>query len=112
MWVFVWLGSPFIVGALAGAAFARGRLSTAAVAALGVGLGFGLVLYAYYSSPPSSAPYNCCSDCENFLGRWWEPNFAIFFVVIGYLYWLFGIGAGVWARGLVHRVRKPAETSP
>ena len=103
MWVLVWLGAPLIVGALVGAVFARGRWSAAAAIALGVVLGFGVVLSAYYSAPSSSAPYNGCSDCENNLGRWWEPTFVIFFVVIGYLVWLFGVGAGVWVRSLVRR---------
>jgi hypothetical protein len=110
MWVLAWLGLPFIVGALIGAVFARGRWSTAAAAALGFALGFGIVLQAYYSAPPSSAPYNGCSDCENYLGRWWEPTFVIFIVVIGYLFWLLGIGAGAWVRGFVRRTRE-AETS-
>ena len=112
MWVLAWLGLPFIVGALIGAAFARGRWSTGAAAGLGVALGFGIVLWAYYSAPLSSAPYNGCSDCENYLGRWWEPTFVIFLVVIGYFFWLLGIGAGVGVRSLVGRAREPAETSP
>ena len=111
MWVLSWLGTPFTVGALIGAVFARGRWSTAAAAAFGIALGFGLVLWAYYSAPPSSAPYNGCSDCENYLGRWWEPNFVIFIVVIGYLFWLFGIGAVVWVRRLVRRSREAPEAS-
>jgi len=111
MWVLEWLGFPFIVGALVGAVFARGWWSTAAAAALGVGIGFGIVLWVYYSAPPSTAPYNGCSDCENYLGRWWEPTFVIFIVVIGYLFWLFGIGAGVWVRSLVRRMRETAESS-
>ena len=112
MWVLTWLGTPFIVGALIGAAFARGHWSTGTAAALGVGLGFGLVLWAYYSAPLSSAPYNGCSDCENYLGRWWEPNFVIFIVVIGYFFWLLGIGAGVGLRRLMRTVRETAKPSP
>jgi hypothetical protein len=111
MWVLALLGSPFIVGALMGAAFARGRWSTVAVAAIGVVLGFGIVLHEYLSSPLSSAPYNGCSDCENYLGRWWQPSWTIPIVLIAYIFWLFGIGAGVWVRGLVRCVRNPAETS-
>ena len=62
MW---WAGSPFIVGALLGAAFARGKWSTVTVAAIGALLGFGIVLWAYYSSPPSSAGYPGC-ECEDY----------------------------------------------
>ena len=108
MWVLALLGSPFIVGALIGAAFARGRWSTVAVAAIGVVLGFGIVLHEYYSS---STTYDGC-ECENYLGRWWEPSYTIPLVVIAYLFWLFGIAAGVGVRGLVRRVRETAETSP
>jgi hypothetical protein len=110
MWVLAWLGPPLILGAVIGAAFARGWWSTAAVAAIGVGLGFGVALWAYYSSPPSAAPYNGCSDCENFGGRWWEPTFVLFSVVIGYLFWLLGMGAGVAFRRLLRRSRAPSET--
>ena len=108
MWVLALLGSPFIVGAVIGAAFARGRWSTVAVAAIGVVLGFGIVLHEYYSS---STTYDGC-ECENYLGRWWEPSYTIPLVVIAYLFWLFGIAAGVGVRGLVRRVRETAETSP
>ena len=106
MWVLGWLGPPFTVGALIGAAFARGRRSTAAAVALGMGLGFEVVLWAYFTSPPSAAPYNGCSDCKNYVGRWWEPDFVAFIVVIGYFFWLFGIGAGIGVRGLVRRIRE------
>jgi hypothetical protein len=112
MWVLAWLGSPFIVGALVGAAVARGRWTTAAAAGLGVGLAFGVVLWAYYSAPPSSAPYNGCSDCGNYLGRWWEPNFVMFLLVVGYFFWVLGIGAGAGVRSLVRRARETAKASP
>lgn len=111
MWETVaWSGSPFVVGALLGAAFARGRWSTLTVAAIGVLLGFGVVLLAYYSSPPSGAPYDGCSDCENYLGRWWEPNFVISLVAIGYFIWLFGVGVGVGARSLLRLARARLKT--
>jgi hypothetical protein len=100
-----WL--PFHRRCLIGAAFARGRWSTIAVAAVGVGVGFGLVLWAYYSSPTT---YSSC-ECENFLGRWWEPDYVISLVVIGYFFWLFGMAAGVGARTLLRRTRAPIETN-
>ena len=68
MWDLVWSLSPFVLGALLGAAFARGKWSTVAVAATGVLLGFGIVLWAYYSSPPSAAGYPGC-ECEDFFIR-------------------------------------------
>jgi hypothetical protein len=110
MWVLAWLGPPLTIGALTGAAFARGWWSTVAVAAIGVGLGFGVVLWAYYSSPPSGAPYGGCSDCENFVGRWWEPTFVLSVVAIGYGFWLLGMGAGVASRKLLRRARSPSGT--
>jgi hypothetical protein len=109
MWVLAYLGSPLIVGALMGAAFARGYWSSIAVAALGLGLGFGVVLATYYTSPTT---YNGCDECENYLGRWWEPSYVIPLVLIAYLPWLFGIAVGVGVRGLVRRVRETAETRP
>jgi hypothetical protein len=113
MWeTLAWSGSPFVIGALLGAAFARSKWSAVTVAAIGVLLGLGIVLWVYYSSPPSGAPYDGCSDCENYLGRWWEPNFVISLVVIGYFLWLFGVGVGVGTRSLLQRSRARIETSP
>ena len=106
MWVLIWLGLPFIVGALVGATFVRGLRSTSAGVILGLLIGFGVVLWAYYSSPTT---YDGC-ECNLILGRWWEPAFVIFIVAIGYFFWLLGIGAGVGVRSLVRRARDAAES--
>ena len=112
MWETVaWSGSPFVVGALLGAAFARGKWSTVTVAAIGALLGFGIVLWAYYSSPPSSAGYPGC-ECEDYLGRWWEPSYVIPITLIGYFIWLVGVGAGVGTRSLLRRARARIVTRP
>jgi hypothetical protein len=68
-------------------------------------LGFGIVLWAYYSSPPSAAGYPGC-ECEDYLGRWWEPSYVIPIVVIGYFIWLFGMGVGIGTRSLLRRARR------
>lgn len=81
------------------------------VAAIGVLLGFGIVLWAYYSSPPSAAGYPGC-ECEDYLGRWWEPSYVIPIVVLGYFIWLFGMGVGIGTRSLLRRARARIETRP
>lgn len=104
MFVLAWLGGPFLAGAILGAALARGRWRTSAVLGLGVVIGVGVVVYAWLSSPLSSAPYDGCSDCGNYLGHWWEPQFAIFLVVVAWIAWAVGVGVGAWARSLARRL--------
>jgi hypothetical protein len=79
---------------------------------MGLVLGAAYVVAAYYASPPSSAPYNGCSDCGNYLGRFWEPQFEVFLAVVGYCLWLLGVGAGIGAIAILnvgrHFLRKRA----
>ena len=104
-WAFavVWIGGPFVVGLAATAVTRiRWRKNSLWMALIGVVLGCAYVVWAYYASPPSGAPYDGCSDCENYLGRWWEPQFTVFLAVIGYILWLLGVGAGIGATATVN----------
>ena len=94
----IWLGGPFVVG-LAATALIRIRRPKNGpwMAAMGLVPAIGYVVLAYYQSPPSSAPYNGCSDCGNYLGRFWEPEFTAFLVVVWYGLWLLGVGARIGA---------------
>lgn len=106
MWVFVWLGLPFIIGALIGAAIARSWRGAAAAAVLGLAIAFGLVLWVYFSSP---TVYDGC-ECNLVLGRWWEPQFVLAIVGIGYVCWLIGVGVGAGVRRVVRGVPEPGES--
>lgn len=103
----IWLGAPFVVGLVATALIRiRWPKSGRWVAVAGLVLAIGYVVLAYYQSPPSSAPYNGCSDCGNYLGRWWEPQFEVFLALIWYGLWLVGVGAGIGATAALDAWRR------
>jgi hypothetical protein len=77
VFVLVWLGAPFVFGLALGALFGRRGWHFLVLLALGILLGFGLLLYAYLVAPPYYSQPNGCSDCEEYLGRWWEPAFVL-----------------------------------
>lgn len=108
-WAFevVWTGGPFVAGLLATALMrVRWPKNGPWMALTGLVLAVGFVVLAYYQSPPSGAPYNGCSDCGNFLGRFWEPQFVLFLAVIGYCVWLLGVGAGIGATATLDAARR------
>ena len=93
-------GLPVLLGAVLGAVFARSFWRTYAVLGLGLLIGLGLVLWAYLSSPPD-ALHATGAEGEQFLGRYWEPEWVFFGVGIGYLLYLVGVGVGAFTRELV-----------
>jgi hypothetical protein len=109
----IWLGGPFVVGLVATVLLRiRWPKNGRWVAVAGLVLAVGFVVSQYYLSPLSSAPYNGCSNCGNYLGRFWEPQLTIFLAIIGYGLWLLGVGAGiVWTATLrsVRRARRKPE---
>jgi hypothetical protein len=100
----IWLGE-LVLGAVLGAAFARGLLRTYSLFGLGLLIGLFILLAAYLAAAPDFAHSNGCSDCQMFLGRWWEPGFVTIVAGLGYLVFLVGIGVGV---GIREVVRAPA----
>jgi hypothetical protein len=98
----VWLGGPFLFGLVLGALLGRGPRSLAGLVALGALVGFLLVLLAYLQAPRI---YDGCSDCEQYLGRWWEPVFVGFIVAVGFVTYLVGIGVGALGRAVVGLAR-------
>jgi hypothetical protein len=97
----VWLGGPFLLGAGLAVLFARGRWRLVALLAFGVVLGFLLLLYAYLQAPPNYSESNGCSDCEEYLGRWWEPVSVTYLAIIGYVLYVIGVGVGALVRLLI-----------
>jgi hypothetical protein len=73
---------------------------------IGLVLACGFVVVSYYKSPLSSAPYNGCSDCGNYLGHFWEPEFTLFLAAIGYTVWLLGVGAAISGRAGLYGARR------
>ena len=100
MFVVVWLGAPFVAAAILRAAFARSWRRTLAIFGIGALLGVLVFFHAYLAAPRDFAHRNC-SDCEELWGRWWEPRFVLFVVVIGYFSWLLGTCAGAFLRWLL-----------
>jgi len=71
---------------------------TAGLLLLGVGLGLALLVVAYFSATPSDQRRDC-SDCYAYLGRWWEPGFAVFVIALALTPWALGVllGSGIRA---------------
>ena len=108
-WAFavIWTGGPFVVGLVATSVTRiRWPKNGPWMTLMGLVLAVGLVVLAYYQSPPSSAPYDGCSDCGNYLGRFWEPQSTVFLAVIGYGLWLLGVGGGIGATAAVKAGRR------
>jgi hypothetical protein len=99
VFVLVTVGGPFVLALVCAVIWGRNRKRLYLLLAAGLVLAIGVVLYAYFSAPPDAQHDSIgCSDCEQFLGRWWEPGFVAFVVVIGYVTWLAGVGCGLGMR--------------
>src|SRR5690242_14397640 len=94
MWDWILFLAPIVLGAVLGAAFARGFLSVYALMGVGLVLGFGLMPWAYLSAPHT---YDH-TEGRQFLGRWWDPEFVATLAAIGYVLYLVGIGVGAFTR--------------
>jgi hypothetical protein len=108
-WAFevVWIGGPFVLGfVLTVLTRLRWPRKGPWMALVGVAPGCAFVVWAYYTSPRSGAPCDGCSDCENYLGRWWEPQFVMLLAVTGYILWLLGIGADITAAAGINSMRR------
>jgi hypothetical protein len=101
----VWLGAPFLLGALLGAALARGWLSTYSLFGLGILIGFFVLLAIYLNAPPDFEHSNGDEDGGMYFGRWWELPFDAYLVGIGYFCYMLGMGVGVLVRVLVRAAR-------
>jgi hypothetical protein len=75
---------------------------TAALLLLGFGLGLALLVVAYFTATPSDQRQDC-SDCYVYLGRWWEPGFAVFVIGLALIPWMLGVFLGSSIRASSHR---------
>ena len=98
MFALIWLGGPAVVAALL-TIVTKVRWGRAYIVfGIGVALAVAFVLAAYLRAPPDWQHSQGDSDGRMFLGRWWEPQFVAFLVVIAYMFWVLGVGAGFLIR--------------
>ncbi len=83
---------------------------TAALLLLGFGLGLVLLVVAYFTATPSDQRQDC-SDCYVYLGRWWEPGFAIFVVGLALIPWVVGVLVGSGIRVSSRRRAIPPQSA-
>ena len=101
MFVVVWFAGPAVVAALFTLA-ARIRWRNAYVPfAFGIALALAYVVAAYLTAPPDYLHSHGESDGELFLGRWWEPGWAVFVAVVGYASWAVGTVVGLAAGAML-----------
>jgi hypothetical protein len=94
----IWLGGPAVVAALLKIVTKVRWARAYIVFGIGVALAVAFVLAAYLRAPPDYQHSQGGSDGQMFLERWWEPQFVAFLVVIAYLFWILGVGAGFLIR--------------
>ena len=96
------------IGALVGFALALGVGRTwhrrGALVLLGLALGVAWLVVGYFMATPSDQPRDC-SDCYVYLGRWWEPGFAVFIAGPTFVAWILGVLLGSAARARTRRRR-------
>jgi hypothetical protein len=75
-----------------------------ALVALGFCLGLLWLAVAYLSATPASERQSPdCSDCYVYLGRWWEPGFALLIIGLNFIAWTIGVLAGWGIRATARR---------
>jgi hypothetical protein len=98
-----------LIGALVALPLASSRGRVVLLLAAGIVLAaayFGLV---WLVSPASADEADSsCSDCGQWLGRWWEGQLVLFITAWNLLGW----GLGVFAGAGLRRVLRPARARP
>jgi len=101
---FIWAAAGLIAFVLALGLGGTWRRAGALVL-LGLGLGVAWLVVGYFSATPSGQPRDC-SDCSDYLGRWWEPGFAVFVIGLTSFAWVFGALVGASIRRLRSRTSR------
>jgi hypothetical protein len=73
------------------------------LASAGICLGLAWLILGYLASTPSDKPRDC-SDCVDYLGRWWEPGFALFVIGLAALAWVSGVLVGTGIRPALRKL--------
>jgi hypothetical protein len=94
-------GAALLVSGVLVALVGRTALRLALVAVLGLALAGLFFLWAFLEAPTDTSPEGC-SDCSEWLGRWWEPGFVLWIITVNLFAWSIGMMAGAlahpWAR--------------
>jgi hypothetical protein len=101
-------GVAILISTLLVAVVGRSPGRLALIAVLGLVLA-GLVFFAAYLSAPTDNRPEGCSDCTEWLGRYWEPVFVFWIITINLVAWMIGMVLGglahPWASRQLGRVR-------
>jgi hypothetical protein len=62
--------------------------------AFGVGLALIGFVVIYLKSPSTYEETGGCSDCGEYLGRWWEPWLVVQMLAINLIGWIVGVAVG------------------
>ena len=89
------IGLPFVVALVLTVAVGSTKRRRRRVALAGLLLAVAWLVVGYLASPTEPGH---CSDCREFLGRWWEPELALFFDGLAFAAWLAGVGLGAAIR--------------
>ena len=102
----IW-GIAALVGFALELALGRTWRRTGALVLLGLALAVAWLVVGYLMAAPSDQPRDC-SDCSVYLGRWWEPGFAVFIIGLTLVAWTLGVLLGSATRATTRR--RPAAT--
>jgi len=89
------IGLPFVVALVLTVAVGSTKRRRRRVALAGLLLAVAWLVVGYLASPTEPGH---CSDCAKYLGRWWEPWFALFVEGLALAGWLAGVGLGAALR--------------
>jgi hypothetical protein len=106
--LFFLFGFSFVLGLVAATLLASSRRRVVLLLALGVALAVAYFALAWLTAPASSeeADYSC-SDCSQWLGRWWEGLLMLFIIGWNLVGWCLGVLAGAGLHRLVRSTRQP-----
>jgi hypothetical protein len=100
-------GRPSPCRAVLVALIGRSGVRLAPVAVLGLVLAGLFFLTTFLQAPTDTSPEGC-SDCSEWLGRWWEPGFVLWIITVNLFAWSIGMMAGAlahpWARKQIGRL--------
>jgi hypothetical protein len=105
--IFVLAAGAGVTALVLGVALGGTWRRTLALLLLGLGLGVALLAAAYLTATPADQRQDC-SDCYVYLGRWWEPGFAVFVIVLALIAWALGALVGSGIRASSRRARLSA----
>ncbi len=99
------LAIPVAIAAVVGFFLVSTKRRYAILVGLGVAAAVVFLVVSYLTAPTSNP--EDCSDCGEYLGRWWEAGFAVFFLSLLLVTWAVGLAFGAGLREYSASRRKP-----